>query len=302
MPGRRRSAVTAAVLTGAFFLAATPALAGGPPGGAGGRGVAPYGSRGWPNGGVAGGGTYSFYGGVAGGETYGGYGGRYYGGYGGGYPGGYGGLGGYGGYPNPGYRQGYNQQGYNQQGNNQQGYNPYIIVPYQVGPGYNGYPNYPPSVQQGPPGPGGPPQKRFGPDANTFLYGQEGSVSFYATPPGNSAGAPADPPPPADYPRSYPTDRDVPPVPLPSAVPLPAATVASVRVHLPPDARLWFEGAETRQTGGHRAFKSPPLEPDRDYLYDLKARWTEGGKPVEKNRTVTVRAGYVTDVDLTGDN
>jgi uncharacterized protein (TIGR03000 family) len=274
----------------------------------GGRGFGGYAGRGgYFNGGV--GGT-----GEASGLTYGN--GRGYNGYGfyppnGGYSG-YGNSQGYGGYG-----------GSNGMTGNNMGYNPYIIVPYPIGNG-NGYGNGQP--QGGYPyGPGGPapnppsPQSRFAPRASTYITGPDGSTAFYATPTYDpSAG---DTPPAADNRAYYPSDSGISPSPasIPSLVtpppmppadgpplgPPPARTppppnFARVLVHVPPEAHLWFEGTETRQDGSERTFRSPPLDPDRHYLYDLKARWWEDGKPVVKSRTIIVRAGQVTNVDMTG--
>jgi uncharacterized protein (TIGR03000 family) len=75
---------------------------------------------------------------------------------------------------------------------------------------------------------------------------------------------------------------------------------ASIRVRVPAGAELWFDGTKTRQSGAERSFRSPPLTPGKTYFYDVKARWTEGGKPVERTRTVDVRAGGRYTVDFTG--
>jgi uncharacterized protein (TIGR03000 family) len=77
---------------------------------------------------------------------------------------------------------------------------------------------------------------------------------------------------------------------------------ALVLVHLPPDAQLLFQGTETKLTGPARVFRSPPLEFGKTYRYDVQARWLENGKPVEKSRAVTVRAGERFVVDLLADD
>ena len=87
---------------------------------------------------------------------------------------------------------------------------------------------------------------------------------------------------PADYNVIYPVS---PPV---SAI---TDNTAQVEVRLPADADLWFEGHKTAQTGSDRSFRSPELEPGHDYVYDVQARWTADGKPVDETRKVTVHAG-----------
>ena len=62
---------------------------------------------------------------------------------------------------------------------------------------------------------------------------------------------------------------------------------------------VWFEGAQTAETGPERFFVSPPLTPGQRYTYEVRARWVEGGRPVEEDRTVSVTANRWTDVDFT---
>jgi uncharacterized protein (TIGR03000 family) len=81
----------------------------------------------------------------------------------------------------------------------------------------------------------------------------------------------------------------------------PAPTVARVRLFVPADAKVWFNGTETRQTGPERLFDTPTLEPGQKYKYDLQAEWNEGGKLVKRTRSVSVRAGRETSIDLTDD-
>jgi len=72
-----------------------------------------------------------------------------------------------------------------------------------------------------------------------------------------------------------------------------------VRVKVPPDAEVWFEGEKTTQTGPVRFFESPSLTPGRKYVYHIKARWTENGRQVEQTRDVPVYAGDKFSVDFT---
>lgn len=67
------------------------------------------------------------------------------------------------------------------------------------------------------------------------------------------------------------------------------AVTMSIRV--PADAEVWFGDVKTNVTGTERLFVSPPLEPGRDYTYEIRARWNENGRPVERTRTLQVHAG-----------
>lgn len=73
---------------------------------------------------------------------------------------------------------------------------------------------------------------------------------------------------------------------------------AEIEVRLPAGADLWFEGVRTTQTGTYREFVSPPLAPGRDYAYELRASWREGGREVSRTRRVRVRAGDRLDVNF----
>jgi uncharacterized protein (TIGR03000 family) len=78
----------------------------------------------------------------------------------------------------------------------------------------------------------------------------------------------------------------------------PADTKAHMRVIVPADAEIWFDGDKTSQTGAAREFVSPTLTPGTDYSYEIRARWTENGKPVDQTRSITVRAGSLTVVNF----
>lgn len=73
---------------------------------------------------------------------------------------------------------------------------------------------------------------------------------------------------------------------------------AAIRVRLPADADLWFEGRKTAQTGAARRFVTPALRPGEDYTYDIRARWTEEGREVTRTHRLQVRAGQQLTVDL----
>jgi uncharacterized protein (TIGR03000 family) len=75
---------------------------------------------------------------------------------------------------------------------------------------------------------------------------------------------------------------------------------AHLDVRVPANAQVWVEGQQTRQTGPEREFVSPPLDPNRSYTYDLRARWEENGRMVDRTRQVPVRAGERRTVDFLG--
>lgn len=63
------------------------------------------------------------------------------------------------------------------------------------------------------------------------------------------------------------------------------------QVEVPPEAQVWIEGKPTNQVGAQRAFASPPLQPGKTYLYEIKARWLENGKPIEQTQTIALQIG-----------
>jgi uncharacterized protein (TIGR03000 family) len=66
--------------------------------------------------------------------------------------------------------------------------------------------------------------------------------------------------------------------------------VATMIVLLPrPDATVWFDGAPTSQQGMQRTFHSPQLQSGGTYSYTIRARWTENGQTVERERRVNVQ-------------
>jgi uncharacterized protein (TIGR03000 family) len=83
------------------------------------------------------------------------------------------------------------------------------------------------------------------------------------------------------------------------AAPAPPAP-AQVDVRLPfAEAEVWFDGQKTTQTGDVRYFESPPLDPNGQYVYEVRAAWTADGEEVMKTRRIRVRAGDHVIVDFT---
>ena len=73
---------------------------------------------------------------------------------------------------------------------------------------------------------------------------------------------------------------------------------AHIRIALPADAEVRFDGDKTTQTGAHRAYVSPPLQPGHEYSYEVKAQWKENGREVTRDRRITVHAGDVVNVSF----
>lgn len=86
--------------------------------------------------------------------------------------------------------------------------------------------------------------------------------------------------------------------PAPAAESIPEdAVLFDLRV--PAEAEVWFEGQKTSQTGASRQFVTPALERGYAYTYEIRARWTENGKPVERTRKIKVHAGDRLGMNLT---
>jgi len=87
------------------------------------------------------------------------------------------------------------------------------------------------------------------------------------------------------------------------AEPAPAQQVATMVVLLPrADAKVWFDNSPTTQQGMERTFNSPPLDPGGPYSYTIRARWTENGQSIERERRVSVRSGQLVNVNFRTDS
>ena len=76
------------------------------------------------------------------------------------------------------------------------------------------------------------------------------------------------------------------------------AAQAGIRVLVPADAEIFFDGERTTQKGSERLFITPPLQAGKKHHYDLLARWKEDGKTVEQKRRLEVSGGTTVRVDL----
>ena len=75
---------------------------------------------------------------------------------------------------------------------------------------------------------------------------------------------------------------------------------ASVRLIVPANAEVWFDGNRMSETGTVRDYVSPAaLVAGSEYYYQVRVRSMKNGQPVDQTRKVIVRAGAVTTVDFT---
>jgi uncharacterized protein (TIGR03000 family) len=77
-------------------------------------------------------------------------------------------------------------------------------------------------------------------------------------------------------------------------------TKRSVRVNLrvPGNAKIWFDGSQTKQTGTTRSFESPPLAVGPEYAYQVRIQWKQDGKEVTQTQQINVHAGDVINLTL----
>lgn len=69
-------------------------------------------------------------------------------------------------------------------------------------------------------------------------------------------------------------------------------------VKVAPDAEVWINGDKTSKTGSQREFISSGLLPGKTYTYEIRAKWTQDGKPVDRTEKVKVKGGERRSVDF----
>jgi uncharacterized protein (TIGR03000 family) len=75
-------------------------------------------------------------------------------------------------------------------------------------------------------------------------------------------------------------------------MPAAAGRESKVRVYLPTaDARLYFDGTLTRETGPERVFRAPGLDGNKRYGYRLLAVWVENGREVTHEANIAFWGG-----------
>jgi uncharacterized protein (TIGR03000 family) len=66
---------------------------------------------------------------------------------------------------------------------------------------------------------------------------------------------------------------------------------ALIKLRVPANAEVWFSGDKTTSTGSDRSFVTPSLERGRRFAYDIRVRWMQNGKPMEKVEKIPVHPG-----------
>ena len=107
----------------------------------------------------------------------------------------------------------------------------------------------------------------------------------------------------SDPPRARPTLY--PAIPTPSRNIIQAALQddsdnrAYIEVQVPTaNARVSLDGVVTQQTGTTRYFKTPTLNPNSRYTFQVEVSWQEGGQTRTMRRQLTLRAGETYRLDL----
>ena len=77
-----------------------------------------------------------------------------------------------------------------------------------------------------------------------------------------------------------------------------AAAPATIVVSLPAEAKLTIDGVATKATSARRVFVSPTLAAGKVFTYTLKAEIVQDGETLTINKTIEIRAGQETAVEL----
>lgn len=73
---------------------------------------------------------------------------------------------------------------------------------------------------------------------------------------------------------------------------------ATIRVHLPTDARLYFDGEATQSTSSVREFTTPLLREGKTYCYTIVGKVVRDGRTITDRKEVDIRAGQVIEMTL----
>jgi uncharacterized protein (TIGR03000 family) len=79
-------------------------------------------------------------------------------------------------------------------------------------------------------------------------------------------------------------------------------TQVALDIRVPSSAEVFVNGEKISATGTMRTFTSDNLTAGQTYEYKVKAKWTENGKEMSRERTVKAVPGQRTAVDLTRSN
>jgi uncharacterized protein (TIGR03000 family) len=77
------------------------------------------------------------------------------------------------------------------------------------------------------------------------------------------------------------------------------ANEAEITLIVPPDAEVFFNGKPSTEKGKERVYTTPPLDAAKRHYYEVRVRWTEDGKAVERTRRIDVAPGARVKVDFT---
>jgi uncharacterized protein (TIGR03000 family) len=76
------------------------------------------------------------------------------------------------------------------------------------------------------------------------------------------------------------------------------AGTSTVVVNLPADAKLYVDDVACPLTSERRTFRTPKLQPGKEYYYTLRAEVMRDGEPVVEKKKVLVAAGRRVNVDF----
>jgi uncharacterized protein (TIGR03000 family) len=76
-----------------------------------------------------------------------------------------------------------------------------------------------------------------------------------------------------------------------AAAPESAGRPVVIDVQAPAGAEIWFDDEPMKSTGEFRRFVTPPLAAGREFTYNVRVRWTQDGRPVDRTQRLAVRAG-----------
>jgi uncharacterized protein (TIGR03000 family) len=77
---------------------------------------------------------------------------------------------------------------------------------------------------------------------------------------------------------------------------------ATIVVHVPQEATLTIDGQPTQSRSDTRTFLSPELQPGKVYTYTIHGEMNRDGRNLQTDRTVEVRAGQRSEVNLNFDD
>ena len=75
-------------------------------------------------------------------------------------------------------------------------------------------------------------------------------------------------------------------------------TGAKLLIEVPANAKLFIDDTRVEAAADVQAFHTPPLEPGRDYFYNVRIELMRDGQPLSQTRQIIVRAGQVARADF----